>query len=107
MSYFGRKMGRRMGGQLVPRSMGACCTSCAAGGPCAGGPHGGLGDVAAGSPAAPDLNTMVADIRSTAQRYADNDLFYRRMQVAATLAIPLAAMITKAIFHWRRGESLL
>jgi hypothetical protein len=87
---------------------GACCASCAHGRPCAGGPPGPLlsmGDVVTDQSA--QLVPMVASIQESAQQYVRNDLLYRKLQIAATLAIPLAAMITKGIFHWRRGRPLL
>ena len=86
---------------------GACCSACAHGRPCAGGPPGPLssmGDVVTDQSA--QLVPMVASIQESAQQYVRNDLLYRKLQIAATLAIPLAAMITKGIFHWRAGRPL-
>lgn len=88
---------------------GACCASCASGRPCVGGPRGPLGLSAMGdtvTDASAQLVPMVASIQESAQQYVKNDLLYRKLQIAATLAIPLAAMITKGIFHWRSGRPL-
>jgi hypothetical protein len=70
----------------------------------------GLGDaaavVAATTPPA-DLNAMVADIRATADRYVTQDRQMRYMQIGATLLIPFAALVTKAVLHLRKGTPLL
>ena len=65
----------------------------------------GLGDTLATDPAT--LDARVASIQKSAQDYVAMDRDYRRLQIIATLAIPLAAMVTKAIFHWRKGTPLL
>lgn len=101
---------------------GACCASCAQGGACAGGCGGscggscgggcrGMGDVpglTSAAPAAPaDLNTMVADIRSRADQYVEQDRYFRMMQIGATLAIPLAAAVWKFILGRRQSSTLV
>ena len=67
----------------------------------------GLGSLGEEAPPPPDLNAMVADIRATADRYVKQDRQLRYMQVGATLLIPLAALVTKAILHLRRGDPIL
>ena len=94
---------------------GACCASCGRGGPCVSDETGfvsyrmpipyTMGDTVTDQSA--QLVPMVASIQQSAQEYVKNDLLYRKLQVAATLAIPLAAVITKAILHIRRGIPLL
>ena len=93
---------------------GACCASCGRGGPCVSDETGfvsyrmpvlhAMGDVVTDQSA--QLVPMVASIQESAQQYVRNDALYRKLQIAATLAIPLAAMITKGIFHWRSGRPL-
>lgn len=93
---------------------GACCASCGRGGPCVSDETGfksyrmpipyTMGDTV--TDASAQLVPMVASIQESAQQYVKNDLLYRKLQIAATLAIPLAAMITKGIFHWRSGRPL-
>jgi hypothetical protein len=83
----------------------ACCLDCTRRLPSSGGPHGGLGDVAVDLPQT--LDQRVADIQARAKQYVEQDLFYRRVQVLATLAIPFAAVVTKAILHLRKGIPIL
>jgi hypothetical protein len=59
-----------------------------------------LGDTAAIAPAPPpDLSTMVADIRSSATKYVEQDRRLRYMQIGATLLIPFAALVTNTILR--------
>ena len=85
---------------------GACCASCARGGPCAGGQSGmsGLGDDAS---TPQTLDQRVAAIQSSAAQYVAQDAFYKKLQIAAVLLIPLASLITKTILHVRRGDPIL
>jgi hypothetical protein len=70
----------------------------------------GMGDaaaVAAATTPPADLNSMVADIRATADRYVTQDRQMRYMQIGATLLIPFAALVTKTILHLKKGTPLL
>lgn len=94
--------------RFAPRAqaMGACCSACARGG--RGHGHGtmsGLGDDAT-TTAAPTLDQRVAAIQASAAQYVSQDAFYKKLQIAAVLLIPLATIITKGILHVRRGDPL-
>ena len=90
-----------------PRAMGACCSACAKGRPCAGGIKGGmsslggLGDATVAIPQT--LDQRVADIQASAAQFVAQDAFYKKLQIAAVLLIPAASIITKAILHIRKG----
>ena len=107
MRAYPTRFRRGLSGQVIvdrdpnrsrPTSLsGACCAPCADA-------RGALGDT---TTTTTTLDDRVAAIQQSAADYVKQDAFYKKLQIAAVLLIPLASLVTKAILHVRRGDPIL